>query len=67
MLIGVKALGRHQLDFSMFSEIYRHCLHQEGLTVSLWIATDNFGNSLYCLAIKPLWPTTRLDVTHSWY
>lgn len=41
--IGVKALGGFQLDISIFNEVCRRCLQQQGLTVSLWRATNNLG------------------------
>lgn len=48
---GVKTLCRHQLDFSMSSELCGYCLQQWGLAVNLWRATYSFGNSLGCLRI----------------
>lgn len=63
-----KALEWHPLDFPIFKEICRCCLQNWGLTISLWRATNNFGHSLYCLRVSmgPVWPTTQLDVAHSY-
>lgn len=65
--VGVKALGGHQLDFSMCSELCRCCLQQWGLTISLWEATNSLGDSLGFLEDfkEPLWPTTWLIVACS--
>lgn len=40
-----------------------------GLAISLWRAAYSLGNSLGCLEVSmgPLWHTTQLEVTHSWY
>jgi hypothetical protein len=65
--VGVKGLGRYQPNFSVFDEVHRCCLQQKVLTISLWRATNSFGNSLGCLAFLwgPLWPATLLDIKHS--
>ena len=34
----MKTPGRHQLEFSMFSELCRYCLQQRSLAISLWKA-----------------------------
>lgn len=46
LYIGVKAICRYQLDFSIFSRLCRWCLQQRCLVVSLWRATYSLGNSL---------------------
>lgn len=55
--VGVKAPGRNQLDFFMFSEFCRPCLQQWGLAIRLWKATYCLGSSLDCLTVpmEPLW------------
>lgn len=46
--VHVKTLGRHQLVFSVFSDLYICCLLQQGLIISLWTA-NSLGHSLDCL------------------
>ena len=49
----------------MFNELYRCCLQQLGLTVSLWKAIYSLGNSLIFGDSHDrglLWPTTHLDI-----
>jgi len=67
--VGVKTLCRHQLDLYIFHELCRCCLQRRSLTLSLWIAPHNFGNSLGCfgLILGTLWPTTQLNVAQSCY
>lgn len=36
--IGVKALGRHQVEFPVFRELSMCCLRYQGLTVRVWRA-----------------------------
>lgn len=41
--VGVKILGKHQLNSPVFNEMYRWCLQQQSLTGRLWRATNSFG------------------------
>lgn len=67
--VGVKALGRSQLDISDFCGLHRCCLSQQVLTPSLWGTTKSLSNSLGCLAFHggPLGPIAQIDVTHPWH
>lgn len=42
---------QHQY-LSMFNEIWRRCLQQQSLTISLWGSINNIGNHLSCLGIS---------------
>lgn len=66
--VEMMALGRHQLNVSMFSELYGHFIQQQVLIISLQRATNTLGHTLCYLraSMGHLWPTTCLDVTHSW-
>ena len=52
------------------------CLQQWNLSIRLWKATCVYSVCMCCLGnnlgyleipLEPLWPTTQLDVTQSWY
>lgn len=47
----VKALCRHQTDFSIFNELCRCCFQKQGLAVSLWRAIYCLGNIMGVLLI----------------
>lgn len=66
---GMKALCRHQLDISMFSESCRCYLWQCDLTVSAWRATYNCRRSWLRIPMRLLGPTTQLDAmgSFSWW
>lgn len=65
--IWAKALGRHQLNFSLFNELRRYYLQQQKLIITLWRAVNSLGSTLGCLGVsmRSYCPTTQLDVTHS--
>ena len=52
--VGVQVLCRHNLDILMFNELYRCCLQQLCLAISLWKTNYSFGNNLGCLGIPLL-------------
>lgn len=57
----------YQLDFSIFSEVYRCCPQQWGLATRLCrpiLTTTWFVQEF---PWNPLWSKTQLDVTLSWY
>lgn len=58
-----KVLSRHQLDISVFSELYRCGLQQWDLDVGLQRAAYNFANSLGGLGI----PTEPVGSFLSWF
>lgn len=56
-------------QFHRFSELYRFCLQQQGLAVSLWRADQTLDNSLGCLQVhvEHLYPRTHLYINYNWY
>lgn len=65
--VGVETLGRNHLNFSMFNALYKSCLWQWGLDISLSKATNSLGSSLSCLWVPMalLWLATSLAVAYS--
>lgn len=55
-LVGVKALGRHQRNFSIFSELCRCCLQQQFFILPIeWNQQPGQQPALLELLMGPLW------------
>lgn len=67
--VGVQILCRHQLDNSMFNELFGCFLPQLGSAVSVWRAPYSLENSIDCLGIfsGPRLPITQLYVSQFLY
>lgn len=65
----MRVLGRHQIDFSFFNELYMCLFQQQSLLIGFWRATNSLFNIWGCFMgpLECLWQSPWLDVTHAWH